>query len=65
MERQKLILIGDINTLVAKILALKKLALDMKRIDSIGVLSSFLPKAFAIIGVAMVVLGLCRPVANK
>ena len=41
------------------------LALDLKSVDSIGVLSSFLPKAFAIIGVAMLVLGLCRPVANK
>ncbi|HBB9912968.1 hypothetical protein E6R41_17365 [Citrobacter freundii] len=65
MERQKLILIGVITTLVAMLWAFIDLALDLKSVDSIGVLSSFLPKAFAIIGVAMVVLGLCRPVANK
>lgn len=64
MERQKLILIGVITTLVAMLLAFIDLALDFKSVDSIGVLSSFLVKAFAIIGVAMVVIGLCRPVAK-
>ncbi|WP_410737689.1 hypothetical protein [Citrobacter freundii] len=65
MERQKLILIGVISILVAMLMAFIDLALDLKSVDGTGVLSSFLPKAFAIIGVAMVVLGLCRPVGNK